>query len=128
DRQLLQGPLERADGVEALEKGARRPGVLADPVLQARRDADDAERQQLVEPRRLAGDAEIERVRHQLQRTRLVHATPCASGSRPARRSRAQVRRRGKPISAVGSSESIASSRAMPNVSALALPAQSYGC
>jgi len=31
----------------------------------------------------------------------------------------------GKPISAVGSSDSIASSRAMPRVSALALPAQS---
>ena len=38
------------------------------------------------------------------------------------------VRIRGRPMSAVGSSLSIDSSRAMPRPSLLALPAQSYGC
>ena len=45
----------------------------------------------------------------------------------PARRSSAQVRISGRPTSAVGSSDSTASSSAMPSVSIFALPAQSYG-
>jgi hypothetical protein len=49
------------------------------------------------------------------------------SGSMPARRSSAQVRISGRPISAVGSSQATLSTRAMPSVSILALPAQSYG-
>jgi hypothetical protein len=43
----------------------------------------------------------------------------------PACRSSSQVRISGRPISAVGSSDSIALSKAMPSVSHLALPAQS---
>jgi hypothetical protein len=43
----------------------------------------------------------------------------------PAARSKALVRINGRPTSAVGSSDSIASSSAMPSVSHLALPAQS---
>ena len=58
---------------------------------------------------------------------RLVGSVPSrgASGSRPAARSMALVRISGSPISAVGSSDSIASTSAMPSVSHLALPAQS---
>ena len=43
----------------------------------------------------------------------------------PAPRSIALVRISGRPISAVGSSDSIDSSNAMPSVSHFALPAQS---
>ena len=49
DRDLLQRPRERADRVDALQEGARRLGVLADPVLEAGGDAQHAERQPLAE-------------------------------------------------------------------------------
>ena len=45
----------------------------------------------------------------------------------PARRSNSHVLISGRPISAVGSSEATLSTRAIPSVSILALPAQSYG-
>src|SRR5664280_1394497 len=126
---------QRADRIDALQECACRPGVLAGPVLQARGDPNRAQRQQLVEARRFTGDAEVERVRNQPERAEGRHGAfsglletaefADASGSSPARRNSAQVRMSGRPMMAVGSSDSIESSRAMPRVSTLALPAQS---
>ena len=48
-----------------------------------------------------------------------------SSGSSPASRRSVQVRIKGRPTSAVGSSDSIAASSAIPSASLLALPAQS---
>ena len=89
------------------------------------------ERQALGEVDVGLGGADVETVRHEVERARGRHAPAVASGapsgSSPARRNSAQVAISGKPISAVGSSEPTLSTRAMPSVSILALPAQSYG-
>ena len=121
----LQRPLKRHHGVHALEKGTCAARVLGQPMLHVRRALQHAQRQHLLDVHRLG--AEVQRVRHQQQpaAARRTHAPALRSGSMPARRSSSLVRISGRPTSAVGSSESIALSSAMPSVSHLALPAQS---
>ena len=122
---LLQRERERVQGVDAFQIGAGAFGVLADPVRGARSCDQRAGRERLLQ-RRLRLAAEIKGRRDQQQ--------PAAGGARrlaahgstnPAARSMRQVRIKGRPISAVGSSLTMASSKAMPSPSLLALPAQS---
>jgi hypothetical protein len=129
----------RASGQTASTRfrNARSSSRSRRPSGRARGDADHAARQQLVERGGAPGAPKSSVFGTRCSAPGVVIAR-CggragvgarpASGSMPARRSSALVRISGRPISAVGSSDSIASSRAMPSVSALALPAQSYGC
>jgi hypothetical protein len=120
DLLLLQGQGQRVQVGNALV-GAAALGVLADPVGELRRLAQRAVRQHLGQ-RHFGVAAKVQRGGHQVQRADLGRAHGSTS---PAARSMRQVRISGRPIRAVGSSLSMASSRLMPRPSLLALPAQS---
>ena len=122
DLYALQRLRQWHDGIDPLEERTCRFRVLSNPEPELRRNANHAERQDLLQIGRQtgSGDAEVQRVRHQKESP----AHP-ANGSSPASRSKAQVLISGKPTSAVGSVESMLSSNAMPSVSDFALPAQS---
>src|SRR6201999_4190036 len=117
------------DGIDALQECASRLRVFRRPVTEPRGDLDHMLRQYLVQLAASAFDAEIQRIGYEVQlafgRRRHVLAPAGSSGLMPASRSIAQVRISGRPTSAVGSSDSIASSSAMPIVSDFALPVQS---
>src|SRR6185295_14071276 len=128
DRERLNRLRERADGVDALQKRARRLRVLAQPVAQPRGDTQRAERQAIAEVGRGLAGADVERVRNEKERSAHRQSVRApASGSIPARRSSSQVRINGRTTRAVGSSLPTLSTSAIPRVSILALPAQSYG-
>lgn len=121
----LQGLGQGVQCVNALQVGARAFGVFADPVGQACSGAQCSIGQDLRQ-RHLLVAAEVQRRGHQIERSfgglgcSIVHGSTA-----PAARSSWQVRISGRPISAVGSSLTMASSSAMPSPSLLALPAQS---
>ena len=108
----------RASGVhlvDALEVGARRLGVLADPVRQAGRGRAACRRA----ARRPAAPAPRSRNPAARGPGRACRCAAITAPSTPAARSMRQVRISGRPTRAVGSSLSIASSRAMPRPSLL---------
>ena len=119
---LLQRHGEREQGVNAFEVGAAAFGVFAHPMRKLGGLAQRACRQHLGQVR-LAVATEIQRGGHQVQGA--GGAGRAHGSTSPAARSRRQVRIKGSPISAVGSSLSMASSKLMPRPSLFALPAQS---
>ena len=119
---LLQRRSQRVQGVDALEVGTAALGVLADPVGELCGTAQRAFGQHVLQGC-LRVAAEVQRRGHQIERADSgcgVHGSV-----RPAARSMRQVRIKGRPTRAVGSSLTMASSRLMPRPSLLALPAQS---
>ena len=104
-------PPRRASGRRASSSRSRRASARA---ARRSRKAPSGSRSARSAP--ALRRAEVERVRHQVERAgRRCHvdgsAAGAPSGSRPARRSSAQVRISGRPISAVGSSDSHASTQ-----------------
>ena len=124
----LQGLAQRVGFGDAFEVGAGGFGVFTDPVLERRGDGQRPGGHDLVECD-LSVAAKIQWGRYQVQSAERgrVHALARVGVSNwmPAARSIRLVRIKGKPTKAVGSSLSMASSRAMPSPSLLALPAQS---
>ena len=120
----LDGCSQRKEGVNALEVGAGRFGVFADPVGQRGGAAQRAFGQYFSQCR-LAVTAKIERSWHQIKGSSFLFSSVAHGSTTPAARSNWQVRISGRPISAVGSSLTMASSKAMPRPSLLAEPAQS---
>ncbi len=111
--------LQRPGGAHQLEEGARRLGVLGDVGVQAagpgaRVGGQPAFRGGLAQPH---GD--------QVQRAAHAGAPGAASGSSPNPASMVVRAISGRPMMAVGSSLWMLSIRAMPRLSALALPAVS---
>ena len=128
--QRLQRQQQRHLLTNAFEVGPSRFGVFTNPVGQSGRYLYRAQGQAVLQVG-LRFAAEIQRRGHQIQPTRHrpvwrrwpVAHTP--STRTPAASSMRQVRISGSPTSALGSSLSIRSSKAMPSPSLLALPAQS---
>ena len=120
---FLQGQRQRVQRVDALEVGARALGVLAHPVGDAGGRGQRGVGQGVAQGC-LWLAAKVQRCGHQVQTAGggggRVHGSV-----RPAARSMRQVRIKGRPTRAVGSSLRMASSRLMPRPSLLALPAQS---
>ncbi len=119
--------LQRADGADDFQKGARRLGVFGDIGVQPRRQCASlpgsqrstgasprADRNQMQLPGRGAGAAHC-------------RVPAWVSGSRPNRASMPVRAISGSPMIAVGSSLRMLSISAMPRLSAFALPAVSKG-
>ena len=124
----LQRLLQGHEFMHTFQKSARAFGVFADPVGQSGGHGDGAGRQAVFQWG-LRGAAEVQWAGHQVQGAEAgcgfsFHGV-CHSKGMPAARSIRQVRIKGRPTSAVGSSLSMDSSKAMPRPSLLALPAQS---
>lgn len=115
DRDFLQRTL----GADQLQEGAGGLGVLGDIGIQPARQGADLGRQPAL--RRSFAQADG----NQVQRAAHAAAPGAASGSRPKRASMLVSAIRGSPMMAVGSSLWMLSIRAMPRLSALALPAVS---
>ncbi len=115
------GLAQRVGIVELLEVGARRARRLDHEVAQAGGDRLRL-RGQEVRPRRVLAERDGHEVEAAALRPGLAHGS-----ATPAARSMRESAISGRPISAVGSSPLIASSRVMPRPSDLALPAQSSG-
>jgi hypothetical protein len=118
---FAQGPRQRVRLGNAIQAGASSLGVLADPVRDRGRLCQRSVGHDLGE-RHLLATAEVQRGRHQEQPAALGRVHRMRT---PAARSMRQVRIKGRPTKAVGSSLSMACSNAMPSPSLRALPAQS---
>ena len=121
---LLQGHRQLHHGIHALEEGSAAFGVFADPMGDACCGLHGMGRQHISQWR-IGGAAEVKRGGDEKEPSLANVFTHGRMA--PAARNRRAVRMRGSPISAVGSSLSMASSKVMPRSSLLALPAQSYG-
>ena len=110
--------LDRPLGADLLQEGARGFRVFANVVLQRRGACTHGLGQDVGERGAVAF---AERVRDQIQNA--AHAAP--TKGKPAARNIRDNAINGKPTSAVGSSEWIASTSAMPKPSDFALPATS---
>ncbi|MNV32468.1 hypothetical protein D3C71_1238060 [compost metagenome] len=129
DLLLLQGGCQGVQCVDAFEVGACTLGVLAHPLGQPCSRLKGGRWQGILQ-RDLGVAAKVEGGGHEIKRA-LASARArfgggiCHGSTKPAARSMRQVRIKGSPMRAVGSSLWMASSSAMPRPSLLALPAQS---
>ena len=111
DLQALQGLRQRHYRVDFLQKRPGGLGAFCGPMGQAGSDLDHMQGQHLLQVDRSAFDAEVQPVRDEVELALdhagapLLAACSACKGSSPARRSRSQVRIKGRPIKAVGSSE-----------------------